>query len=609
MRWSVLVLVLLMVTDVWYRARTFAPDVRAGTGLTLWPAATGGSEPLDCDEAAYAYIGHRILDGDVMYRDLTENKPPLGYWLYTMAVALGGYRELAIRVLPIPYVLLTIAAVWWIGLRLGGPVAACLAAGLYVLLSTDPFLFGNGANLEHFINLFSVGSLALLIRGWDRRGRWWLFAAGLALGAAALVKQVAIVHALVFIPALLLRGWRDASVHPPRRDRGVLDVLALVLGTAAIAAVATAIVVARGAARPAFEDIILAGRALATDTLPEPNAPPAAIRWLTGNADPRGRLPWPFGSTDYLVWWGTGSWPLWLASAPALAYLVLTPGTTTLRRLVAFWTLAAWAQVVLPGLYWQHYYLLPTPGVALAVAIAWADALAGLARALRSGDGDEPSSGRSRPRPASPLTVDLAPSDRTSVRRFLVSLGAAFLLAGAAGSTLCIQARDYLGVAPEELTIRYKGGRQWVVLRAMGRDLARRAAVWPHPHLYVWGWQSPLYFYSRLDSPTRHFFVNNLLRDQADRDHPLIRPQTEEIMATLLRRAPELILTGYPPFRALGAFLNERYRPVPWAPGLWVRREDAGRFERAGAGFGSGSSPPAFNGANPPRPARRAAGR
>ena len=34
-------------------------------------------------------------------------------------------------------------------------------------LSTDPYLFGNGANLEHFINLFSVASLALLIYAWD----------------------------------------------------------------------------------------------------------------------------------------------------------------------------------------------------------------------------------------------------------------------------------------------------------------------------------------------------------------------------------------------------------------------------------------------------------
>jgi hypothetical protein len=52
--------------------------------------SAGESEPLDCDEAAYAYIGHRILQGGVMYRDLTENKPPLGYWLFTIVVAIDG---------------------------------------------------------------------------------------------------------------------------------------------------------------------------------------------------------------------------------------------------------------------------------------------------------------------------------------------------------------------------------------------------------------------------------------------------------------------------------------------------------------------------------------
>ena len=98
------------------------------------------------------------------------------------------------------------------------------------------------------------------------------------------------------------------------------------------------------------------------------------------------------------------------------------------------------------------------------------------------------------------------------------------VVGAAAGTTTFLQIRDYLLVAPEELTIRYKGGRQWVVLRQMGRELARRATVWNEPQLYVWGWQSPLHFYAQLDSPTRHFFVDNLLRDQADRDHPLIEP-------------------------------------------------------------------------------------
>jgi hypothetical protein len=149
--------------------------------------------------------------------------------------------------------------------------------------------------------------------------------------------------------------------------------------------------------------------------------------------------------------------------------------------------------------------------------------------------------------------------------------------------TLILQARYYLGVPPRELTIRYKGGRQWVVLREMGRDIARRTANRDDPRLYVWGWQSPLYFYSRLDSPTRHFFVDNLLRDQAGRNHPLIGPRVEEIMATLRKRPPELILAGYDPFPALRAFLSENYLPSRRALGLWIRRDDFGRFETAGS--------------------------
>ena len=114
-----------------------------------------------------------------------------------------------------------------------------------------------------------------------------------------------------------------------------------------------------------------------------------------------------------------------------------------------------------------------------------------------------------------------------------------------------------------------------------GRDIARRAATWPDARLHVWGWQSPLYFYSRLDSPSRHFFVDNLLRDQAGRDHPLISPRVAEIIATLRRDPPELILTGYPPFLALKAFLSEQYLPSRRALGLWIRRDVYGRFEMA----------------------------
>jgi hypothetical protein len=545
----------ILVFDVWLRAHTFGPVMRQKLGLSLWQVSGAEGEPLDCDEAVYAYIGHRLDCGDVMYRDLTENKPPLGYWIYAIAVAIGGYNELAIRAMPIPIVLVTIPLVWWIGLRLAGPAAGCLAGALYAVVSTDPFVFGNGANLEHAMNLFAVASLAAMVRGCDaKRASWWFVAAGVCTAGASLVKQVAALHLIVYGIALLLRVREDGSGGSAR----LRELTALVAGFLLTWLIALGIVIAQGAGPAAYEDIVRFGSAMITSAASDPHAPPLLVRWITGNADPHGVLPWPFGATDYLVWWGTGTWPLWLAAVPALGWLGLGPSNAG-RRLVAAWTLSAWVQVALPRQFWQHYYLLPLPGIALALAITAAD-LAAMAR-------------RRTPR----------------IRAGLAAIGLVALIAAMVG-TVIIQVREYLLVTPEQLTIRDKGGRQWVTLRALGREIGRRARAWQSPHLYVWGWQSPLHIYSGLDSVSPLCFANDVLKAHAGGDDPLFRPRIDGLMHDLESRQPELIFTGDPPFPALRSFLVARYRPAPIrvngqrliltpdGRGLWVRRDVAAAF-------------------------------
>jgi 4-amino-4-deoxy-L-arabinose transferase-like glycosyltransferase len=539
--WARLLLAAILLFDVWWRGHTFGPSVRDRLGVDLWPVSGAEAEPLDCDEAAYAYIGRCLDEGAVMYRDLTENKPPGGYWLYALAIAVGGSTEWTIRLMPLPMVVLTISLVWWLALRLRGPGAACLAAFLYAVLSTDPYLYGNGANFEHAINLASTASLAWLVWGESRPGRWPLLASGACLGLACLIKQVVVLDAPLFALFLLARSGRGDR----GRDR-FLDVAVLGGGFLLVWGLSALVLLAQGAGYDAYVDIFQYGRALATDTPPEPNAPSGWIRWVTGNADPQGRLPWPFGRTDYLVWWGTGSWPVWLAAVPAVLGLGLARSSTPARRLVAAWTVSAWVQVALPGLFWQHYYLLPLPGLAVALAVHCADSLERVAwPRLRGG---------------------------------FWGLWAALLLLAVAW-TCRLQWRDYLMTPPQELTVRYKGGGQWVALRVLGRELARRSRTWPDARLFVWGWQSPLFFYSGLDGVSRHFFVDNLLKAYAGRNHPLIRPRTERIMRDLRARPPELMFVAYPPFPELRAFLEEGYLPSRLAPGLWVERGKYREFE------------------------------
>ena len=326
-----------------------------------------------------------------------------------------------------------------------------------------------------------------------------------------------------------------------------LDTLVLILGMSLVWGCAAGMLVKQGAAHDAYEDIFQYGRALATETPAPENAPPKWERWLTGNADPKGNLPWPFGKTDYLVWWGTGSWPTWVVAVPAMIWLSVGLRSTGPRRLVVAWTLSCWIQVGLPGLFWQHYYLLPVPGLAVVVAVFL---------------GDQFTKGRGFLRTA--LSVLIVP-----------------VLVAALGWTGWLQWAEYLSVSPQKLTENDKGGKQWVVNRLIGREIAQRSKVWNNPKLFIWGWQSPLYFYSGLEPATRQLFTDDFIRAFAGTNHPLVRPRIDRIMADLNANPPALIFAGYPPFPELKTFLENRYVPTHLALGLWVDRSKAAEFEAA----------------------------
>jgi 4-amino-4-deoxy-L-arabinose transferase-like glycosyltransferase len=549
-----LALLLVLVFGAWWRGHTFGPSVQEKTGWTLWPAARGASEPLDCDEAVYAYIGEHLSRGEVMYQDLTENKPPGGYWLYALAVAIGGPSELTVRFMPVPIVLLTMLLLFWIGNRVSGPAAGLVSAFVFSILCTDPYMQGNNANLEHSLNLFSVASLAAMTASWRGR-RGWLVVSGAMVGCAALVKQVGAFVGPFYALAAWYRTEKPASES--RFRAWFLDMLALASGFLIVWTVALGVVMGRGAGTDAWHDIVTLGSAIASAPA-GPFQPPFLVRWVTGNADGNnGRLPWPFGEPDdWIIWWGTGSYPVWIMAIPGLLILLFA-GSGGPRRLVVLWTLVAWVEVALPGMFWAHYYLLATPGVALAFGAGLVEALAWFARFWRE--------------------RRLAPA----LAGGLLSLS--FLAAGL--GFVAIQVRDYLLVAPEALT-GYKSGLQWVADRQVGRMLKYRAARLKNPTLYVWGWQSPLYFYSGMNCPIRHFFANDWVLYRAGKGVPLVDRFLDETIGDLKADPPDLIFLGLQPFPQLGDFITSHYVPTGLMSDgaferLWVRRDKADLFESA----------------------------
>ncbi len=540
---SIIGLILVLTFTIWWRCHTVGPAFRQATGFSIYPVGDAEVEPLDCDEAIYGYIGFRMNQGAKLYEDLTENKPPGGYWLYRVATRIGGREELTIRLMPIPYVLGTIGMIWWIVSRLGGPLSALVAAFAYAILSTSPALHGNGANMEHAINFFAVASLGMMVWIWPNRdGPWWgLELVGMLVGLATLIKPVAGLHGLIYAIAIGVRAGR--SPRGRRKDLGDLAT-----GFCAIWFLAGFALSLNGTLETGLNDFINYARALASDTPADPKAPPFFVRWIAGNADPQGVLPPPFGKTDYVTWWAEGTWPVWLAVLPFLAIL-LGRKEATPRKLVALWTLSAWFQVAMPRLFWQHYYLLPTPGVAIILGL-------GLADSFRA---------------------------RSTGRKLIGSLGIMTVIVSIFGMTV-FQVRDYLMVPPSKL-VRTNGGPQWMSYRHIGRVLRERASLWESPALFVWGWQSQLYFYSGLPNATPQVFTDDFLKSHATTDHPQATPRIERIIHDLEQKPPAIIMAGYPPFPKLYAFLRKGYLRTSLVPqtqdgaGLWIDRSKFAEFE------------------------------
>jgi hypothetical protein len=68
------------------------------------------------DSGIFLHVGQRLIHGDVLYRDIADNKPPLIYWLNAFGLLLGHGSPAGVFVLCLGSGLLTFA-VFYLGLR------------------------------------------------------------------------------------------------------------------------------------------------------------------------------------------------------------------------------------------------------------------------------------------------------------------------------------------------------------------------------------------------------------------------------------------------------------------------------------------------------------
>ena len=187
---------------------------------------------MDWDESLYFLVAAQWRAGQLPYTTIWDNKPVGIYAILAVFQALFGERVFAMRIASAVVGGLTAYVVYRIGRQLNGVGRrgpALLAGGAYLIcsLSND----GMAANTEPFMAGFTaLAVLAAAGPGWPwRRG----VLAGVLVGAAFMVKYVAVFEAPAVLLLLLLR-------HPTPGWRGRIG-LALAFGAGAAAPLAATI--------------------------------------------------------------------------------------------------------------------------------------------------------------------------------------------------------------------------------------------------------------------------------------------------------------------------------------------------------------------------------
>src|SRR5262245_41239658 len=120
--------------------------------------------PLERDEGEYAYAGQLILQSVPPYTAAYNMKLPGTYAAYALMMAIFGQSPSGIHLGLALVNAASIVLVFLIGRRLLDEAAGVAATLAFALLSTSPSVFGLAGHATHFVTLFALAGMLILLR-------------------------------------------------------------------------------------------------------------------------------------------------------------------------------------------------------------------------------------------------------------------------------------------------------------------------------------------------------------------------------------------------------------------------------------------------------------
>ncbi len=168
--------------------------------------------PLERDEGEYAYSGQLILHGVPPYKLAYNMKLPGTYAAYAALMAVFGETARGIHLGMILVNGATVVLIFLIGRRLFDFIAGLVAAASMALLSISPAFLANAGHANHFVALFALAGLYVLLTSEEPKAGSRFFWSGLLLGLAFLMKQQGIVFIGFGVFTILWQAIRKGLV-------------------------------------------------------------------------------------------------------------------------------------------------------------------------------------------------------------------------------------------------------------------------------------------------------------------------------------------------------------------------------------------------------------
>ncbi|MEO5896531.1 MAG: glycosyltransferase family 39 protein [Vicinamibacterales bacterium] len=189
------------------------------------------AEPLGIDQSLWASAVRGMSRGQLLYRDVWEQRPPGIYWIYLNAFRLFGWTAATVAWLDVLAAATTTVLLYTIVRRLDSSVPALVATALYATLTMPAWLYGNGGFLERsicetfIIPLVAAAALCAVLFS-ERQSLAAALGIGLFAGAAVVMKP----NAGLYFPALLL--WTVFYTQHARQARSGFGIRALAVAIA-----------------------------------------------------------------------------------------------------------------------------------------------------------------------------------------------------------------------------------------------------------------------------------------------------------------------------------------------------------------------------------------